>query len=388
MARAPAGLPEPHELKNGRWRVAVQRGAGSREHRNRVFLSGSSEDVVRRRRDDWLRAQAEGRRLPDPHLTTATYLRRWLAAHVVRETTQASYHLSIERHVIPYIGSIPLSELGPLDIDDMLDRQKAKGVPPATRRYSVRVLSVALNVAVRKKRLILFNPAVGANEVTVTRREPTVLTVEEAHRLIDVASGDRLGPLLTLLATTGARRGEALALDWANWDRDAGTLRIEATLLYRPGRGFERVAPKTKRSFRTLRLPVIAQAALRDQSRRQAQERLMAGPRWHDQGLIFTGVARAGGALSGATVVHALHRLCEAAEVPRIRVHDLRHFYATRLGEAGLSDLTRMAVLGHTTREMTDHYTHVSPTSSDAAEAIDALFGTSVDALVDAIGSL
>jgi integrase len=87
-------------------------------------------------------------------------------------------------------------------------------------------------------------------------------------------------------------------------------------------------------------------------------------------------------------VVHALHRLCEAAGVPRIRVHDLRHFYATRLGEAGLSDLTRMAVLGHATREMTDYYSHISPTSSAAAEAIDALFGTSVDALVDAIGTV
>lgn len=388
MARAPNGLPEPHALKNGRWRVVLQRGAGSREHRNRVFLSGSSEDAVRRRRDDWLRAQAEGRRLPDPHLTTGTYLRRWLAAHVVRDTTRASYHLAIERHVIPYIGSIPLSELGPLDIDDMLDRQKAKGVPPATRRYSVRVLSVALNVAVRRKRLILFNPAVGANEVTVTRREPIVLTVEQAHTLLDVASADRLGPLFTLLATSGIRRGEALALDWSNWDRDAGTLRIEATLLYRPGQGFERVAPKTKKSIRTLRLPAIAQAALRDQSRRQAQERLAAGRRWHDQGLIFTGVARNGGALSGATVVHALHRLCEAAGVPRIRVHDWRHFFATRLGEAGLSDLTRMAVLGHATREMTDYYSHVSPTSSDVAEAIDALFGTPVDALVDAIGTV
>jgi hypothetical protein len=47
-----------------------------------------------------------------------------------------------------------------------------------------------------------------------------------------------------------------------------------------------------------------------------------------------------------------------------------------------------MAVLGHATREMTDYYSHVTPTSRDAAEAIDALFGTPVDALVDAIGSL
>lgn len=155
--------------------------------------------------------------------------------------------------------------------------------------------------------------------------------------------------------------------------------------LYRPGLGFERVEPKTKRSKRTLRLSEVAQAALRDQSRRQAQERLKAGPRWHDEGLVFTGENRRGGALSGATVVQVLHTLCDAAGVPRGPVHGLRHFYATQLAEAGLSDTIRMAVMGHTTREMTDRYTHATPTSPQAADAIDALFGGPVDAPVDAV---
>jgi len=95
-----------------------------------------------------------------------------------------------------------------------------------------------------------------------------------------------------------------------------------------------------------------------------------------------------GGALSGATVVHVLHRLCDASGVPRIRVHDLRHLHATVLGQAGLSDPVRMAIIGHATREMTDHYSHVTPTSREAAEAIDAFFGRDVDAPVDAIGAV
>jgi hypothetical protein len=53
--------------------------------------------------------------------------------------------------------------------------------------------------------------------------------------------------------------------------------------------------------------------------------------------------------------------------------------------EVGLSDPVRMAVMGHASREMTDRYTHAMPTSEEAAEAIDAAFGGSVDAAVDAI---
>ena len=170
-------------------------------------------------------------------------------------------------------------------------------------------------------------------------------------------------------------------------DREAGILRIERTLLYRPGIGYERVPTKTRQSVRTLSLPALAQAALRDQSRRQAEERIHAGRRWQDTGLVFTGERRNGGAISGSTVVHALHRLCDSCGVPPIRPHDLRHLYATVLGEAGLSDPVRMAVMGHASRVMTDRYTHATPTSVEAADALDRAFGPAVDALVDAIGA-
>ncbi len=386
MARSTNGRPEPYQIANGRWRVAVQRGAGSRVHRSRVFLSGSSEDEVRRRRDDWLRAQEEGRRPPDRRLTTGTYLRRWLDSIVVRERTAQSYRATIENHVLPYVGQILLAQLGPLDIDEMLTAQVRRGVHPPTRAYSVRVIKIALNVAVRRKRLIPFNPVDGADQVAVKRREPTILTVDQARTLLRTVANDRLGPFFTLLATTGLRRGEALALVWQNWDREAGTILVERTLLYRPGVGFERVEPKTKRSVRTLRLPAVAQAALRDQSRRQAEERLRIGRRWHNEDLVFTGEQRQGGALSGATVGRALHRLCDVAEVPRVRVHDLRHLYATVLSGAALSDPVRMAVMGHSSRSMTDLYSRPEPTSLEAADAIDAVFGLAVDASVDAIG--
>jgi integrase len=95
--------------------------------------------------------------------------------------------------------------------------------------------------------------------------------------------------------------------------------------------------------------------------------------------LIVTPILRGkGAALSGATVVHVLHRVCKEAGLPRIRVHDLRHLFATILGEAALSDPVRMAVMGHASREMTDRHTHAAPTSADAAEAIDAYFGLAV----------
>lgn len=383
-------LPKPFPTADGRWRVAVQVGQGSREHRVRRYLSGSSEAEVERKRDDLLKALSAGQRPPDRRLTVGTYLRRWLDALQVRERTAESYRSTLERHVLPRIGGIVLTQLGPLDIDEMLTSMARAGVRPPTRAYALRVLSIALNAAVTRKRLIPYNPALGADRPVVKRRRPRVLTTAELVRLraaleaVDEAGNrtERLGPLLLLLATTGIRRGEALALTWADWDRAAGLLRVERTLLYRAGEGFERVEPKTESSKRTIRLPAVAQAALVAQAKAQAAERLRRGRAWVDNDLIFTAqhgskaegeMRRYGGALSGATVVHALHRVCEAAGLPPIRVHDLRHLVATRVTErVGIA--AAQPVLGHADIGMTGRYAHLEPTSQAAADAIDEVF--------------
>ncbi|HTR71883.1 MAG TPA: site-specific integrase [Mycobacteriales bacterium] len=238
---------------------------------------------------------------------------------------------------------------------------------------------MALNVAVTRKRLIPYNPAIGADRPVVKRRQPTMLDDAQVARLLAVLEDDRLGPLFRLLATTGIRRGEALALRWSDFDKAAGTLAISKTLLYRAGEGFELVAPKTRTSNRVIRLSLAAQAALKAQAKAQAAERLRHGNRWRDHDLIFTaqqahlidGVKVYGEPLSGATVVHAMHRLCDEAKVPRLRPHDLRHMAATWITEAvGIG--SAQAVLGHSTVTMTGRYAHPSATSQAAADAIDA----------------
>ena len=385
MARSSKGLPEPYQLRDGRWKVALQRGHGSREHRVRVYLSGSSAEEVRAKRDDWLRAQEEGQRPPDKRLTTGTWLLRWLDSLTLRDRTIESYRNVVELHVLPRIGGILLTQLGPLDIDEMLASMRKAGIHPPTRAYALRVLSIALNCAVKKKRLIPYNPADGADRPPVARRRPTALTPEQVGSLLDVVRGDRLEGLYILGIATALRRGELLALRWSDWDRSAQTLSVEATLLYRAGKGFERVAPKTAGSVRTIRLPVVAQAALTAHSKRQAVERLAAGRHWVDNDLIFTGERSGGGALAGATVVHLLHRKCDEAGIPRIRFHDLRHSAATFITDAvGIAQAK--AVLGHSTLAMTERYVHQSATSQAAADAIDRVLAGSVDAAVDAIG--
>ena len=112
------------------------------------------------------------------------------------------------------------------------------------------------------------------------------MTVEEARRLIETIRGDRLEALWVCALTVGLRRGELLGLRWSDVDLAAGTLTVRQTLL-RAGGQLHFAEPKTERSRRTVPVPEQTMALIRAHRRRQAAERLQAGERWQDFGLIF-----------------------------------------------------------------------------------------------------
>jgi integrase len=132
---------------------------------------------------------------------------------------------------------------------------------------------------------------------------------------------------------------------------------------------------KSARSERTLALPKAAVAALRAQKVRQNEERLLAGGRWQDWGLVFASTV--GTPLDGRNVLKRLHKILEEAGLPRQRFHDLRHCCATLLLAEGAHLRTVMEVLGHSQIALTaNHYGHVQQrTMRDAADRMDAALG-------------
>jgi len=103
------------------------------------------------------------------------------------------------------------------------------------------------------------------------------LTPDEVHALLDAAKGDRFEAILTVAIAVGLRRGEALGLKWSDVDLDAAAVRVRRALVYVDG-DLRFVDPQSKRSRRTIPLPSVSIHALREHRRRQAAERLAAGP--------------------------------------------------------------------------------------------------------------
>jgi integrase len=156
------------------------------------------------------------------------------------------------------------------------------------------------------------------------------------------------------------RRGEVLALRWAHIDLDAGVARVVASLQLMAGE-LRLMEPKTDRARRTVALPPITVEILRRHRKEQAERRLLAGEAWQD--VDFVTDQGDGGPLSPDAVSRAFYRLVRALGLPGLRLHDLRHAYATTLLAAGVHPKIASEALGHSSVAFTmDVYSHVLPT--------------------------
>jgi integrase len=302
----------------------------------------------------------------------------------------------VRLHLVPTLGRLSLAELRPDHVDELLRAKLAAGLSPRTVSYIRAVLRRALGQAVRWG-LVGRNVATLVDPPRQVRTEIAPLSPTECHRLLEQVHGDRLEALSVVALASGLRQGELFGLRWSDIDLEAPSVTVRRCWgLTADGYGF--VEPKSAKSHRTVQLPAIAAAALRDQRRRQVAERLLVGRAWQgaayrpadvfprkvagepsppakDDDLVFC--TPIGTPLESRNVTHAFQRQLAAAGIPRRRFHDLRHSAATLLLLQGVSARVVQEILGHSSVTLTlGTYSHVLPTlERDAADRMDAALG-------------
>jgi integrase len=307
-------------------------------------------------------------------LPLGRYLDDWLEHAVkpsVRSRTHTSYKVSVNTYIRPALGKVKLGSLTPAHIRTFYGRLVSRGLAPRTVRIQAGVLNIAMEQAVTD-RLITVNPCRAARRYLPRqdRKERQIITPAQVPAFLEAASGDRLAAMFHVLLFGGLRPSEALALRWSDLDGD--TLRVQRVLIERT-KVFEE--PKTAGSRRAVVLPQVALRALAEHRRRQAAERLEAGPDWSDNGLIFC--TAEGKPMDLSNVRRSFRRVRDAAELPPIRLYDLRHTSASLLLAAGEHVKVVQERLGHATVTLTlDTYAHLLPDAqAGAAAKLDKLVG-------------
>ena len=327
--------------------------------------------------------------------TVGEFLREdWLPAARRRlaESTWESYERNVRNHIEPRIGRIQLSALDGAMLDRFyaglletgrLRGSNGPGLKPRTVRYIHTILHAALKDAVRARRLPM-NPADQATPPSASAAKPPEMKVWTGPQLatfLDRVEGNRYRWPWLFLATTGCRRGEALGLRWRDVDFDRGVVSIRQELipLTKPGGvGREgRIVPRTKSERpRVIELDRPTLTALRSWRAEHAKERLLVGDAYDDHDLVFCWPdGRPYHPEAFSKSFDRKLRQAAFADLPTIRLHDLRHTWATLALVAGVDVKIVSERLGHSSPLITwQTYQHViKGMQTDAAEKVAAL---------------
>jgi len=317
-----------------------------------------------RLRLDLLSERREGRLVAGPKESLRTYGNWYLAneaGKTMRPTTIYNVAKNLENYVYPYLGNRPLIEIEAREITEAFNHLRTK-YSASTVNNARSALSSVFSSAVRNGKVNL-NPVSRTQkfkrgEFDETQVQPPY-SREEVLQLLNAAKGTVLDLFIHLAAFTGMRRGEILGLRWSDINYDEGYVFVSRTLKegsrFVPGGGgltkpvFNE--PKTASSKRVVHVPVAVVNALRRHELFQGLQKDSLEGDWFENDLIFTNPV--GGAVYPSNYSYKFRTFLKKQGLRHIRIHDLRHTFATLALENGVQLAAITQTLGHSGIEIT-----------------------------------
>lgn len=296
-------------------------------------------------------------------ITVQDHFEAWweIKKEKVKPTTADNYRNILDRYILPRLGSDLLKDLNTVRIEKMLIELNRDHSESTVRLVSI-VLAQGLERAV-KDHLIPLNPAKGIERPKGKKKTVTPYTLKELKEILHELESHRLRTFFHLLAHTGARRGEILALRWSDLDFEKGTLSISKNRTRIGKTVIEQDSTKGGDGKRIVQLNSEILRLLKDHKVRQQEERGEENiVRFRqDLGYIFT---QEGSdlPLDPSTPYQLFKKTARRLGLRSESLHSIRHLHATELLNSGVSVHLVKDRLGHADISTTLRiYAHVRP---------------------------
>jgi integrase len=334
------------QRKDGIWVAAISTPTG-----RRVAYARTRQLAAQKLQQ--LQAQAAGGTLVDKSGVTVESLMTEYLSHRKVSWKPRSYEAAegtCRLHIVPALGKVKLTELGAHQIQRHL-RSLGENRTAAKARQHLRA---ACQLAIRWGWLTV-NPVDATDPPTVTLRQPPELSTEMAARVLAACDGSKVYPLTCILLGCGLRLGEAMGLRYRDWDKNAQTIAVTGQL-QRINKQTVRSPTKSKQGMRIISLSSWVTAAL---------ESL---PEGEPEALLFGVYCREWWRV-------LIMRQLKAAGIEGLRLHDLRHTYASLLLDANVPVVPVSAALGHSNPRVTlSTYAHkLRGADKRTADALEGL---------------
>ncbi len=353
------GEASVYQLPAGSWRGALSPGPGI----PRKYFRGRTAEEVRAKIRKAETMLDGGLALPNEALTVRQCFDRWFETKEpsLRRSTRIHYEGTFRLHVLPTIGGIKIVQLTPTAVTRLYAQLRNNGVGGSALVHVHRYLNNMLKWAHRME----IVQRVATSQVDAPREprsEMRFLDELESRRLLATCEGKRLSALFHVLLGTGLRIGEALALTWGDINAETKRLQVTKSLIQRRG-GLKVEETKTVAGIRDVPVPSGVLDALSDHRRAMNEESLRKGEDWTSpRKPVF--VTEAGTHFSPSNFLTRVFKpvVLRAGIEGRVRVHDLRHSYASLALSRGASLAAVSKALGHAKISTTlDMYVHALP---------------------------
>lgn len=312
--------------------------------------------------------------------TLADLVQKWrpIAELNLSPTTWREYDRLLEKRILPRFGRTKVRAIRAADIDGFyaeLQRQGGGTGGEPLGAQSIQHIHALLRRLLNQAVLwgwIPTSPVTRATPPRVIRFDLTIPPPEDVSRLVAAAEErDRsFACFLRLAAVTGARRGELCALRWNDLNIKAATLNIARSVVGQRNDDLIEKGTKTNSSRRISLDPATLSSLIAHRDRHVARAEEF-GVKLPAEAFVFSDSADCATPWRPNRVTLAFRRICDRLEVSNVRLHDLRHFAATRLLGAGVPVKTVSARLGHANAATTlNVYAHFLESSDETAAQV------------------
>ncbi|OMD44036.1 site-specific integrase [Paenibacillus odorifer] len=342
-----------------KFRVTFDFGTDSKGKRIRKYTSVSTEAEAKKLLNEFEYNQQRNLLVQTTKMTFSDFLEHWMENYVkynCEETTIYGYKNIIFKHIIPFLGNFELQKLQPAHIQQYYKfLMDDKLLSPNTVHKHHACIRKALDYGL-KQQYVHRNVS---DAVTLPKKERFVgqsYTKDELKDLLESVKDTKLELPIHLAGYLGLRREEIVGLQWKYVDFENRLIHIAEV---RTSAGSKEVmkAPKTEQSKRALYMTDELLNVLKKTKEYQDEYKRHLGDEYVDSGFVYA--HDNGKPYRVNTLTEQFKVFLERNELPKIRLHDLRHTFASILYEAGVDLKAISEALGHSDLATTNKiYTH------------------------------
>lgn len=358
------GLGTIRKRKNGTWEARYTLGRDSNGRQIQKSIYGRTQEEVRQKLAKVIVSIDDNSYVEPSKMTIEQWLNQWMNTYVensVKPATVVTYAKICNNHLIPRLGTIKLSDLNGLQIQNCYNvLYKDVGLSAKYLNNIHFVLHRSLEQAV-KLGLISKNPTEYCDLPQVIKKKMHPLETDDIRLYLQEIKGHRYENLFFVALFSGTRQGEILGLSWDCVNFETNSILINKQLQLIPrSHGQYRIVPTKTGRERIVTLAPAVMNHLVAQKKWQDCCKKAAGSVWNNEwNLVFTD--ETGENLKHRTVLKNYKAIVRKINIPESRFHDLRHSFAVLSLESGDDIKTVQENLGHATSSFTlDVYGHIS----------------------------